>query len=115
SSSDATVGRDEAARIRQVATIATLMLKGDDTILKEDLASKRNGVPLHARVSNAQALGSAMADLATRELVDAMVVLGDVAIDIDYESLDFALPKFSVNKAAWIDGFPVMLETTDSL
>ena len=59
-------GIDVAERIKEDATIATLMLKGDDTILKNDIASRIDDNPLHDKVSSAENLEQALAKLAQK-------------------------------------------------
>jgi hypothetical protein len=68
--STASNGATEAARIRQYATVATMMLKGDDTVLIQKIASKdAQGNPIHGKVDSADKMAEKLKDLATARLV----------------------------------------------
>jgi len=116
-------GVDAAAQVRETATIATLMLKGDEAFLENKIASRdAAGVPLHAKVDAAEDLASTLAGLANVHLTSALVRFGDgaqgaqlieVPVDLTKAST-FALPPVSLDPAHYPNGFTFTLETLDS-
>jgi hypothetical protein len=92
-------------------TIATMMLKGVDTVLESKVASKDpNGKPLHSFVQNAQDLGKVLGSLAESQMTKAtirveqeasgQVVKTDLLDLMPYiKQLEFNMPPLTVNWA----------------
>lgn len=116
------VGAKEAARVREQAMIATLMLKGNDRILIEQIASHdADGNPRHAKVEDANDLAEALTELAGIELSLAHLrfkAANDfdwrqtVSIAFDYERTD-VLELFEYDQSDFPEGIEVEFVFTD--
>ncbi len=116
-------GHVEAAAVRQKAMIGTLMLAGDETFMKEQLASKdAAGQPLHAKVEDAEDLAAALAALADVEVEKGTVSYGPLGKEgewkdaklKDRKDLVFDLDLGTLAPANWTTGFGMKVETVDS-
>jgi hypothetical protein len=77
-------GVEEAKRIQQYATISTLMLKGNDSVLKKNIASKdANGDAIHVKVEEAAELTQAL-----KELTESSLVSGTFSYNSDDSDLE---------------------------
>lgn len=63
-------GKQEAKRLRNNGvTIATIMVRGNDQVMRTGIASKLNGKPLHAKVNSSADLAAAIKELSRVDLV----------------------------------------------
>jgi len=115
-------GQPEAARIRSVATIATLMLKGDDASLKANIASKdANGAPMHRKVSEAEQLADALKTLSVSNLISGGFAVSygeNIEQEIDLNLSNgaiFDLDPMIIDPALYPNGLEFSTEFVDSL
>jgi uncharacterized protein YegL len=114
-------GAEEAASLRQQATIATFGLKGSDKQLSEVIASKdKNGAPLHRKVADAGDLAAAFKDMSISKLVSGSLAVGHFGGDPeDSYEVDptvgelFTIPKITITKAEYPEGMAFDLEYVD--
>lgn len=115
-------GKAIAAELRKNSVIATVMIgSGDDTVLKNDIASKdKFGDPLHSRADYSNKLSEVLARLATNNLSEAIasVQVGGQSIDqmsfLDrIKANDFNFEAFEINIDDVPTGFAVELSYKD--
>lgn len=116
-------GHEEAAAIKQSATIATVMLKGDEEYMRDVLASRdAQNQPLHAKVDKAADLAAALEALADVELTEATISFGKVGDEANWKTealglpadLTFALNPWTLTVQNWPSGFGFTAKTVDS-
>jgi hypothetical protein len=119
--SDAVAGLDEAASIRQLGILATIMLKGDDTLMKTELASKDgNGQPYHVTVQDSSTLAQNLATLATVAPVSGTFsygAVGQTPVSVPLApatSMQFGVPLTTVDPTQDPQGYQVTLEVVDN-
>ncbi len=116
-------GHLEAAAIKKTATIATLMLKGDEVYMRDVLASRdAQDQPLHDKVDKAADLSAALALLADVKLESANVRYGALGDEANWKEDALALPTdltftvkpWTLKQADWPTGFGFSAMTVDS-
>jgi hypothetical protein len=104
------------------ATIATVMLAGEDTVLASDIASKDPaGNPLHAFAADTSELSSILTRLAANDIAGAELrvrAIGDTdfqTYDILEEStdLDFVVPSITIDGEKTLQGVEVVYSYRD--
>lgn len=116
-------GVGAAQAIRDLGGIvATMMLKGDEQVLKNQIASRDSlGVPYHAFVQNADQLSQALKSLAENTIEDGFVEIramgGTYAerfrLNLMDDGVSFRLPVLALDMASAPQGLKVVIEYWD--
>jgi hypothetical protein len=116
-------GDNEAGALKNSGTtIATVMLGGNDSVLKNQIASRdKNGDPLHAYVNNADQLAATLESLSANEIDSGVLRYRSIG-DSNWTELDllehlagfeFNLPSFTIDKNTALDGIEVEYDYFD--